>query len=122
PRSQAVDALAALAALGHELGLFQDLEVLRDRGERHLEGFGQRARCFVSLLERKEDRASRGVSDRVKYVIVLKRAHDESTPDIHPEAPRSASTNRAVALRRAALRADRGTYGGQGGSLARSRR
>ncbi len=55
-RHQADAARAALAAGGHEAGLFQDSKMFRDRGQRHRKRLRQLAHSALGSREARQDR------------------------------------------------------------------
>jgi len=55
---------APIAAALHEPGLFQDFQVLRDRGERHVERLREVRDARLAESEPREDGAPRRVGER----------------------------------------------------------
>ena len=86
PWVQAIQSLAAITAYRDEFCLFEDAQVLRNRRETHSKRLGEVARCALAILERHQDRTTRGVCDGVKDVIFLDRPHSPPTPGILPAA------------------------------------
>lgn len=56
----------------HESNLFEDLQVLRNGGERDAEGIGQPRNGHGATGEVVEDRATSGIAQRVKQTIDLR--------------------------------------------------
>ena len=77
--TQPIQALAPVPAHGDKLGLFEDAQMLRNRGKRHPEGLRELARGPLAVLERHEDCATCRMRDGVKDVTLLDRAHGDST-------------------------------------------
>src|SRR5205085_11319311 len=61
---RAVEAPGAVASLGHEAGLLQDVQVLRDRRPRHVEVPRDLARGELAVADEREDLAPPGRRDR----------------------------------------------------------
>lgn len=67
---RAVIDIAALRALDDEPGLFERLQMLRDRALRHPAGAGQRGHIdLIRAREALEHRAPGGISQRAQYGI-----------------------------------------------------
>ena len=70
-RLEAAGADAPLAALAHEPGPTEDLKVLRDGGERHRQGLGERAHPLLAVKQHAQDRPPRRIGKRCEDQVQI---------------------------------------------------